>query len=522
MDCIEISTIKRDLTDDEEKNKPNLINYRTWQFRIRFIDVWGRDSEHGVISDMYVGTTGGSCIADSNGLPRCLKLKFKAGCPFVDKIEIEYRNCNGNTRGLSKETDWFLYDVINKWNDCDPVPWYERTVNNPYQREYDRLILLGLTPAEAAKKANSFLKYDPATNRFEYTFCNNKECTPVDVNETNRGFNPLPILSGSVFSIANNIALARNTEGYEPITCDELDKIQFTVTPPSPQGECPDKKLRKIKIWAVIWNPFEDLTVQIREDEGTPVFGVAHCTKNNPFTYKQVLPKGQEGFIGYLAGTKNYAISKQYRHDRVTGADDYVGFNYSIPGGVSNSPRYMPIHKFEFDVIPGKYVFRIAGHRSSPSDEYQKTSTYLIGQTPFGSPGVLIRHVNELVINVCTEDVEVRQEMMMIYDLTRIGKGCAVVESTNVVEGYIREDEINKIPIEMARVVPNNPINYRPYTDHNGHYFSASRAKGHYVSIYGVKNCTPNQYLEKSDTSYDNSDTWYRYNELYYYKGENK
>lgn len=518
MDCINIEPVKRDIDDDQEKTKANILNYKSWQFRVKFIDVWGRESEHGVISDMYISSTGSGCIADSNGLPRCLKLKFKAGCPFVDKIQIEFRNCNGNVRGLSVNTDWFLYDVINKWNDCGDIQWYNRKINNAYKVEYDRLIALSITPVEAAKQADGLLRYYANTNQFEYTFCGDKECSPIPVSQTNRGFNPLPITSGSVFPIAKNIGLARNRMGYEPLDCKELDKITYPVTPPPP-NTCSITKYRKITVWAVIWNPFEDTYVPLRKDTGRNVFGIADCVKNNPYAFKQILPVGQEGFVGYLAGTKYFSVSKQYMHNIATGEDTLVNIPYTVPGGFLNYLNYIALQKFEFNVLPGKYVFRIAGHRSSPQDDYQKTSTYLKGQTDIDNLGDIVNENNELIIDVCgDDDFEEKENPMMIYDLTRIGKGCGVVEVTNVVEGYMREDEINKYPIELAKVDPNISSYHRNKTDHNGHYFAATRNKGLYVELYGQKECTLNQKLAKSQTSYDNSDTWYRYDELYAYK----
>ena len=520
MDCIEVVPVKRDISDEAERQKANLMNYNGWQFRIKFTDVWGRDSEHGEISDRYFPIIGGGCVSDSSGLPRCVKLKFKAGCPFVDKISIEYRTCTGNTPGLSIDSDWYLYEVINKYNDCGDTPWYERSVNNAYQTEYDRLIVSGLTAEQSAKKADSFLKYNEADNRFEYTFCANKAETPIPVSETNRSYNPMPTTSGTVLSIAKNIVLGRNRRGYEPLDCKELEKIDFVVNKPASNAICMNPKLKKITVWAVIWNDFEDAIVELREDTGTPVFGISNCSRNNAFTYKQTLPKEQEGFIGYLAGTKYYAISKQYLYDRNTGKITYQGLKYSPPSPFDS--RYMPVQKFELEVLPGKYVFRVSGHRSSPSDEYQKTSTYLIGQTSLNSLGVVVNETNELVINACDADVEIKDQPLMIYDLTRIGKGCTVAEATNVVEGYLREDEINKYPIELARISPNHEIIYRKYTDHNGHYFAATRQKGQYCELYGTKNCVPNKLLATSDVSYDDSDVWYRYNELYAYKAEEK
>lgn len=518
-DCIGITTVKRDSQDISDATKPNLLNYKTWQFRVKYIDVWGRESEHGNISDMFIISTGSNCVSSSNGLPRCIKLNFKAGCPLVDKIQIEFRNCNGNTRGLSTESDWFLYDVIDKYNDCGTGQWFERTIRNPYQEEYDRLISTGMTTAEAEKKAGVLLKYDSITNTFQYHFCGDKECQPISPSQTNRSFNPLPITSSSVFSIAQNIGLANNRRGFPVLDCNVIDKIKFSVIPPEKNNECDDFKLRKITVWAFIYNIFNETYTPIRRDGNRNVFGVSDCTKNNPFTYQQIFPADQEGFIGYLAGTKHYCISKQYSYNRLTGEYEYTGIPFN-PGATINFFK-RPLQKFEFSVLPGKYIFRISGHRSAPTDDYQKTSTYTIGQTPISSLGQLSLETNEFVINVCDEDVEIK-DPMMIYDLTHTGNNC-LGEATNVVEGYLYEDEINKIPIELARVQPNNGKAFRRLTDHNGHYFSSTRKNNEYVRLYGLKSCTINSFLAKSDTAYDGDYTkWYRFNDLYAYKKENK
>lgn len=493
LDCIVIETIERDLDDADEILKSNLINYTVWQFRVKPIDVWARAGEHGVISYPYISVIGGSCVQASAGLPRCLKLGFNAGCPIIDKWQIEYRKCNGNINGLSTVSDWFIHDTIEKYNNCENKNWWERSLNTDSDRGWT---------------------YDSGTNTITYTFCADKGCQPVPVRETNRNENYLPIISGGVFSINKGVALNKNTRGFEPLDCDELSKMDFTIEKPVGTNSCLNTKLVKVKIYGYIWNPFEDKHVPIRYNNSQPVFGIAHCPNNNPFAYDQVFPTDQLGFIGHFAGTSNYCISKQYKHNLATGEDIYAGGEYNDESG------YAPIQVWEFMVLPGRYKFWVSSHKSKPSDPYQTTSTNVIGITSLSALGTLVEEKKELIIDVCDgNDLDLTANPVMIYDLTRIGKGCLFVDATSVNTGYLYEDELEGRPIELARVSPNKSGAIRTnYTDHNGYYFSAHRDKWLQTHLYGKKNCVYSL-LASSRVSYDNSGAWHRFDKLYVYKG---
>jgi hypothetical protein len=505
MDCMTITSIKRDLTDPDEKSKPNLLAYKTWEFRLKYINVYGQDSEHGVIATQYIGVTGNSCVEASDSLARCLKLKFKAGCPIIDKIQIEFRNCSGKADQFTKPTDWFLYDTIDVYNNCDDVQWYDRTRNNPWQSEVNRLVALGSTvaAAEAAATKKQLLKYNSTDNTFEYTFCGNKERTAIPVEETNRSYNPIPITAGALFSIYKNIATARHKRGFKPIDCDELEKIDIVVTKPQAEDPSCKLKLRKITVYGIIYNPFEQGAVEIRREDNKNQFGWADCAKNNPMAYQQYFPDDQEGFIGYLAGTKHFAVSKQHRYTMSTGDIVYQGLDFNIDGNVAS--RQYAIQKWEFEVLPGKYVFRIASHKAKPTDEYQKTSTYTYGRTFLSNPGSIFNNDREIVVDVTSADVEIKTNPFMIYDLTRKGKGCTLVDATSVVCGYIYEDQDEYLPIERAVARPNRTgqTHFTQYTDHNGFFFAAAPVNRLRVDILGHKNCVASVLLKASKTTAD-------------------
>jgi len=500
LTCIKIETIARDFTNPAEILKKNTTVFKMWQWRIKYIDVWKKGSEHGIISEPYISSIGGACVSGSDGLPRCLKITFPAGCPIVDKIQIEFRNCNGNIAGLSVESDWFLYDTIDKYDNCQNLNWWERPLNTDPDR--------GFT-------------YDASDNTISYIFCADKGCQPLPVEETNRNENFLPLTSGGVFSINKSIGLFKNTRKFEPLSCDELTKLNFTVEPPSPSANCLNTKLVHVSIYAVIWNPFEGYSIPIRKGNSSPIFGAARCVRNNPETYGQFFPKDQPGFPGYLAGTDYKCISKQYRYDLITGQELFIGDESTSFNTANGIGRYKPLQKFEFDVLPGRYIFRIGSHQNTLSDDYSKTSTYTIGRTALSNLGQLITETKEIVIDVCNgQELKIVSDPMMIYDLTRIGNGCAVVDATSVNAGYIYEDQVETRPIELARVVPNVSSAIRSnYTDHNGFYFSATRQRGLQTTIRGKKNCATNSELAKSQISYDNSTAWYRFDRLSVYKG---
>lgn len=521
MGCVTVTPVQRNMEDEIEKTKSNLLNNKGWQFRIREVDQWGRASEHGIMSDVYFNQIGNSCINNSSGLPRCLRLRFPAGCAIVNQIQISYRNCLGDVKGQSLTSDWSKYTLINKYDDCDNKNWYERVITNPWQIEYNLQIIAGKTAQEASDIAYSknLLRYYPVDNTFEYTFCADKECTPISVTETNRNENPLALTSGSIFPLNKSIATARNKKGFEPMSCGELNKVEFSTELPI-SSACTNVKLRKIEIWGIFYNPNVFGTTYLRYKNSQVIFSAADCSNNNGIAFGQVLPKDQEGIVGHLKGTEYYTISKQYKYNTITGDISYAGLNFFTPGGLV----YLPVQKWEFNVLPGKYRFHLSSHKDSPSDNYKNSSTNFIGRTLLSNPGELIEEQREVIIDVCTDDYLLKDTPIMIWDLTNVGKNCLTSSNAaSVVTGYLFEDDTEKNPIEMARVLTNQDgdVNKCNYTDHNGYYFATRQGRVLQAYLYGYKNCLANQMLALTRQTGDTEERWHRYDELYAYKKEN-
>lgn len=435
MRCIGIDTIVR---TDEEKSKQNLTVNNGWQIRIKQVDIFGRQSEHGIISNRYFTIIGGNCVQANNNLPRCYMLTIDAGCPLVDKIQIEFRKSNAE--------QWFKYDVINKYNDCDNVPWYERSINSNYN-------------------------YDPVNNTFGYTFCGDKECEPIDEAETSRLFNPLSLKSSGLMAINRGIGLSNNVRGFEPLDCIELNKINYTVTPPT--AACDTNELRTITVYAAILQQLDVVVSTIWEkdiDNATIFWGVGQSA-DNPQKWGQYFVPGNFGFIGYLAGTQYSVMSRQVMINRLTGQTRYIGIlknpatsnrgPFSSPGDTE-----IPMQEFTFKVPPGQYSLRIASPLVTLQQSYQATSTNVYGISEIGSPAFQRTQDKEIVINCCAGDVVFNQSndpCIMIYD-------CSFGPYTS---GQLYEDGNANIPLEYTEVddETGGASIFTPFTDHNGFFF---------------------------------------------------
>lgn len=464
--CIEIEPVDREDTDSE-KNKKNLLTGKGIQFRIKFIDVFFRESEHGIISDRYFTIIGGNCIDTNNGLARCVRLKFDAGCPLVNKIQIEYRTCSGNNDGSSIDSDWLLYETIDKYNDCEGKEWYQRDIRSPYD--------------DSTNKYG--LKYNSGDHTFEYIFCADKECRPIPISETSRTQNPLPIKSSGLTSVGNEILLSNNLRGLPPLDCSLLDKISMQAIPPAGQ-DCDDNDLIELVVYAVIINYHHNQACSLwapSEQSNVIQFGVSNCQTNLGFNYDQYVPGERKGFVGYLAGTPYYAISEQVQKS-ATGVDVVAippapfGQNLSA-GNLDKVYR----QRFTFKVPRGKYSFRIANHKDSNLDgNYQRTSTYVKHTVSFPALNSILSKDKEMIINLCSgvtnNRLEITDKALVICDLSAWDNNTQTPCNgyATVVDGYLYEEENKNIPIELVPLTGASGV-HSEHTDHNGFYFQSQK-----------------------------------------------
>lgn len=442
----------------------NMVVRRAWQFRVKFIDVFGRESEHGIISSQYITIVGGGCITASNGLPRCLNLNFDAGNPLVNHIQVEYRLWVDGTTPF--DGDWQLYDTLSKWDNSGGTQWYDRVIN-PY------------------------LVYDSATNMITYTFCADRESGPIPVSETSRTEPGVPRMSSTIFSITKRIGLGNNVRGFQPIDPAELAKITLSAITPA-TAPCPAPPNRTVIVYANIYIPAAGGTSRIRKVDGKWVWGQSPGTcadAGSTFSFDQVFGDQENpGFIGYMAGVAGAGmavVGRQGNLDTVTGIFTPVDLNST------SAFTDICVQQFTFTIPAGKYVFRIASHKASlSSPELQQTSTYVGGRCSVyqltSAPGDRDDYARfpykEIEIDCTCDNVILNQPtdpVMIILDLGVPGGSAAI-------DGYLFEKEGENTPVEMTPVLLQGlsgggtfiDVYGSFFTDHNGFYFGTVAAAG--------------------------------------------
>lgn len=458
-ECIKITEVPLTQTSAQQSND---MLYKTFQWRLRYIDVWGRPSEYGVISDIYI-PGGGGCVLTSTNLPRCVDLNFSAPPPHINQVEINYRNCNS--------TQWYLADTLDLYNGSPLGEWWIRP-------------------------RNSKVNYDTGTKTITYQFCADSGCDPVDPTLTNRLYNPLPIRSNSVFPVGDFAGLGGNEYDRLPFSQDLLSKISVDVTPPT----VTQNTARSAEIFVEIYNPFTRTNQFIYPGNlsGAGIvygFGgifppVFTPSISDVFAkHKQYfLNHSQEGFIGILAGTQAYAVSQQYVMDQSGNLTEVTDLT-NVVINTKNNPNVRYFQKFTFsNLSPQKYVFRIIDHQTDPTvtPTYQETSTYLRGafsanfQTPSSTfnqidHSATVSDVKELVIDLCSDNYSTLTDnkILVIYDLAGSTARAGYVKNTN----QIGESQIG---IELLQFNFTSPQGVdSKFTDHNGFFFCASTASGH-------------------------------------------
>lgn len=466
-DCIKIEEEPFNPLTDIGKN--DNIKFSSWQFRILRTDVFGRPSEHGIISDLFFLAIN-ECLGASDMLSRCVNLTFDAGNPIIDKVQIEYRNCN--------DEQWYLDSVLELYEGSNLGEWWLRP-------------------------RNSNLTYDPIANKITYSFCKDKLCDPIPTSQTNRTQNELPRTSQALTKIGRDIALSNNKDRFSPLAKSELDKISVEIIKPVPStvGETVN-----ITVWIRIFNQYLGTFQKVWKKDADYVFGgIASNNRgiqNIKTDYQQNFAvAAQKGYLGYLAGTNDYAIGVQYYLDSSNQFIKDDDFTEDI------SKQYFL--KFEFNgIAKGNYIFRLASHLADPNNiDIKTTSTYVNGVVAFSNftTGAVISNYKEVIINACNADYDTLTsgEMLIALDMTRpvMLAGLSVSQVT-VLDGYVYEKvnpltQVYELPIELLQVsvgsalgdsLSHSNVN-SGITDHNGFYFAGSLAHGFTVKMIGYCSC---------------------------------
>lgn len=467
--------------------RSSTLTGRPWQWRYRFTYYDGRRSEWSPISSMYWidAAQCSKAVVDFN----CFELTIPSGNPFVAEIELAFRNNN--------DPNWFRYDTIKKYG--DPAAGYY----------YGGGPIGGGLSSGFWNSSIILPDYDDQTCSFKYQFCNDKECVPIDVNDTNRIFNPIPNTAQGILPIDNRLGFYNVETGQEPLPKSELDKISFTTKPST--SNC-DTETVVVKFAAIIYSPENEAQFVYRlngENEAAKddlddkayfgglqkQFSVGGGLETG---YGQEFTGKTRNFIAYIAGTEQWVELKQYRvvpsGEEEVGVIPRMGTHSSRAGNRrrTKAGEYF-LQRGEFKVKRGSRGFiRLAGHSATGNE--QGTSTYVMGvlnnrNLYLGNTVIqdsMYSLSKEVWFNACTasDSIDLSGTPFIIADL-------AINPPTNpalpnfyrgrstVVHGYIKDK--NGVPLELLRI--KNPGTLRPgyyvsrYTDHNGFYFAALQGR---------------------------------------------
>lgn len=464
-----------------DKNLTNKLFNHAIQTSYQFVYTDARPSSISMYSLPII--VGGTDCAEQNPetQPRCADITLWVGNAHVEKINIFTRE--------TPDGNWTLYDTIKKF-DCDDVnEYWERDINEQWSDYF----------------------YDSTSNTIKYRFCNDKQCTPVDQSIFTHIENEVPFASRALTPAGDALLLSNNLRDSDNLSCDLIDRFSAQVTVPDIE-QCVLEK-RKIVMYVLIKNATEDRDNNGHEPQflwgnnstgtnssidGKFYFGgfgkrnkPCDLTNNTKYAvdnfwkeYQQYVPEETGGFVGYLAGTNYQAISKQVKFRTDDCTEEEIGIIYRDITKMNNSngsfddiindlvsSNYVFLQKFIFeDIPPGKYVFRVAGHRTGTTVGYEKTSTYIFGYDnligncggggsddfPYSSPAV--KNEYEWTIDVCNDgynSLEENGSVMILWDNTYPdfeADICNVIDYNIVRELYLYEDSGFTIPYEMQQL----------------------------------------------------------------------
>ena len=445
-----------------------------------------RASEWSDVSTLYFQDSKGGCFGDADDLPRCIRFRVPIGNPLVEKIRIAYRTNNS--------INWYLVETIEKY----------KPYTNQSQQWYER---------ELADLDN-FSDEDCA---FDYYFCNDKQCEPIDPEETNRVYNPMPRDVQGLFPIKDSLAFFNYIKGTCPLSQEEISKMTISL---SDDDSC-TQEFATVTVYAIVHQTTEEVNQPIyrmggnRHDSDDDVNDVAYfggiAERKIAFAekpeYNQYFRGKVRNFIAYVEGTDYWAEMEQYLSDAGFGNLRKIG----VVGGISiitnrfwamvtrNSGKFF-VQKAVLRVPKGTkgYVRLVSHEMQTGAGVAQDTSTYVSGILPsltnyHGKKAIsndIKKGVYELYFDTCGGDVELLSPFV-IRDRNIHSTGDT--HSSSAYSGYITDGNAN--PVEGAEVWYEYSAFVQSYaiTDHNGFY--------HFYLRNGQKtDLTVDIRVEQSDT----------------------
>ena len=449
------------ITDQKDLNN-HIINVGL-KVRCRHIYYDQRASEWSDFNTLFFEDTTG-CFDTSVGFPRCIKFILPLGNPLVDKIEFAVSTDNGAT--------WSSYDIIEKYQPyiSSTQYWYERS--------------LAALP-----------DLDLVNCTFSYTFCNDKECNPLDPLETSRVFNPMPRKPQGLIRIKNTLGFYNYLAGNCPIDGSEAKKFEISLDCSGGLSSCVEQ-MATVTVYSLIYNGDLALNGFVYREGGNSInaadditdiarFGINYTGGNVPYIpvgYGQAFTDlNVRNFIAYVEGTNYWAQMQQYYakagfvnpvlNGIISGMSDPVQQLYVI-SNIINGGFY--VQEYKLKVPKGtRGIIRIASHEVSDGlpGYGQNKSTFVIGTIPdittysgtANINGSINRDKKELYFDTCSGDVTLSETLIIESLCTPFKTG---YHSSCGYSGYITD--ANNVPIEGALIYYLGVV--EAITDFNGHY----------------------------------------------------
>lgn len=452
------------LESDQIDLNNHLIDFGV-QLMFRHVYYDQRASEWSDISTLFFQDAKG-CFDTEEGLPRCLKLRVPIGNPLVDKIQIAFR---GNGESTNNIALWRLADTIEKYQPytSEDQKWYERELAD----------------------LDNFSEEDCS---FDYYFCNDKDCTPIDTAQTSRVFNPIPRDAQGLIRIKDSIAFYNYVKGNCPLLESETRKFKLSL-------ECAEDNC----IPEYVDVEFYLIVQQYYNNANQPIYRMGGDDFDEPddptdrayfggimsdFTlvydgaqpnsrYEQYFKDKTRNFIAYIEGTDYWIEMEQWKAD--------AGFINSEKAGVLSGFSKKEVYAFfdaernngsfyyqkgVFKVPRGtKGFIRIANQKSTTGlDNAQDTSTTVIGTIPTltayqGRIEITADEGEELYFDTCSGGVVIESPFVVNdHDIENTEGN----HSSSAYGGYVTDE--NNRPVEGAQIYKGSVL--KSTTDHNGYW----------------------------------------------------
>lgn len=402
----------------------------------------------------YQDTKG--CFDNSEGMPRCIKLRVPIGNPLVDRIEIAF----------FKDNAWSSTEIVEKY----------KKYNNSQQYWYER---------ELAELAG----YSNVDCAFDYYFCNDKQCNPIAPEEFNRVYNPIPREAQGLLAVKDFVGFFNYISGNCLIDKKEIEKIDITL-------ECPDNTCQTefvtIKVRAIIHNRTHNRNQFVYrtggnfgdpdDPAGTAWFGGLNDALSGGFEigYDQQFREKTRNFIVYVEGTSYWGEMKQWKSSRnfvnpieygVVAAMDTVATRNKMRKMLRNGDYFF--QEYILKVPRGTRGFlRLASHSATSGEgSNQGTSTFVIGilnslKIYGGNENVdvlMSAGVEEIYFDACASGTLDIEQAFVIED-NAVDTGSE--PKAAAYHGYIKD--MNGLPVEGVLVNRSGIVG--GVTDHNGFY----------------------------------------------------